>query len=75
MNIIDLLSQRVKQLRETQTKLEQNLEPLDSVKEEIALIERMMGLADFNTAEPVEDTQQSTNERLYEALQSLIVEE
>ena len=81
MSIIELLSQRIKQLRETEAKLELSLEPLEATKEEIALIERMMGLADFNgerssepsTAEPVEDTQQSTNDKLYEALQGLIL--
>ena len=75
MNIIDLLSQRVKQLRETQTKLEQNLEPLESVKQEIALIERMMGLADGKTAQTNEDNTQSVRDDLVKALQGLIVEE
>lgn len=75
MSIIELLNTRLTGLQETKKKLELNLQPLQSTNEEIALIERMMGLADFQQSEPVEDTSPSTNERLYEALQSLIVEE
>ena len=65
MNITDTLVNRLKELRETQAQLELNLEPLNSVKEEIVLIERMMGLADG-------DNTQSVRDDLYKALQGLI---
>ena len=65
MNITDTLVNRLKELRDTQAQLELNLEPLNSVKEEIVLIERMMGLADG-------DNTQSVRDDLYKALQGLI---
>ena len=47
MNIIELLSQRLSTLKETQTELELLIEPLQSCKEEIVLVERMMALDDI----------------------------
>ena len=44
MNIIELLSQRLSTLKETQAELELLLEKLQSCNEEIVLIERMMAL-------------------------------
>ena len=80
MTIIQTLNTRIEELKKTKAELELNLEPLDSVKEEIVLIERMMELADPNTetgersSEPsVEDEKQSIREDLTKALESLIL--
>ena len=46
MNILETLSNRLKELKETQAELELVLDNLQSCNEEIALIERMVSLGE-----------------------------
>ena len=91
MNIYSLLQSRLEELKKQETTLEENLIPLDEVREEIKVIKQMLDLP--NTLETIKanqakaiadvkavelaanDEAKATNERLLEALQSLIVEE
>ena len=68
MTISETLSTRMKELRDTQTQLETNLEPLQAVKDEINLIERMLGVVDNQ-----DETKQEIRKDLVDALQSLIL--
>lgn len=75
ITITETLSNRLKELRDTQTQLETNLEPLQVVKDEIALIERMLGLVDngefLRTHQ--DETKQEIRKDLVNALQSFIL--
>ena len=68
MTITETLSNRLKELRDTQTQLETNLEPLQVVKDEIVLIERMLVLVDNQ-----DETKQEIRKDLVNALQSFIL--
>ena len=75
ITITETLSNRLKELRDTQTQLETNLEPLQVVKDEIVLIERMLGLVDngefLRTHQ--DETKQEIRKDLVNALQSFIL--